>query len=94
MWAYTGRQEILTSAQRAARDLLSRETNLSSGMISNFQARTYNNPMETNVESDGFFAVLGMGSALLHIHLAEKGKHCNIPFPDFGYLQDATNYVL
>jgi lantibiotic modifying enzyme len=94
IWAYTGRQEILTSAQRAARDLLSRETNLSGGMISNIQARTYNNPMETNVESEGFFAVLGMGSALLHIHLAEKGKHCSIPFPDFGYLQDATNYVL
>jgi len=82
MWAFTQRLGYLASAKRAARQLVSQKTNLRGEGICNAQARARVNPWEASVEAGYFVSASGVGSTLLHVHLAEQGKYSATRLPD------------
>jgi lantibiotic modifying enzyme len=82
LWASTGRSDYLAFAQRVARQLVSRETNLDGKGNRWYQAWTRVKPWEVNAETGYSIGASGVGAALLHIHLAEQGKYSAILLPD------------
>jgi hypothetical protein len=82
MWAFTERLDYLISAKRAARKLVNHETNSDGKRIRNTTVRAHVTPQEANTKTDYFVGAFGVGSALLRVHLAERGKYSSIPFPD------------
>jgi lantibiotic modifying enzyme len=82
LWAASGRLEYLSFAQRVARQLVSRATNLDSKGDRWYQAWTRVKPWEVNAETGYSIGASGVASALLHVHLAEQGKYSAILLPD------------
>jgi lantibiotic modifying enzyme len=82
LWASTGRADYLAFAQRVARQLVSRETNLDGKGSRWYQAWTRVKPWEVSAETGYSIGASGVGAALLHVHLAERGKYSVIRFPD------------
>jgi len=82
LWASTGRADYLAFAQRVARQLVSRETNLDGKGNRWYQAWTRVKPWEVSAETGYSIGASGIGAALLHVHLAESGKYSAIRFPD------------
>jgi lantibiotic modifying enzyme len=82
LWASTGRPDCLTFAQRVARQLVSRETNLDGKGNRWYQAWTRVKPWEVSAETGYSIGASGVGAALLHVHLAEQGKYNAILLPD------------
>jgi lantibiotic modifying enzyme len=82
LWASTGRRDYLTFAQRVARQLTSRETNLDGKGNRWYQAWTRVKPWEVTAETGYSIGASGVGAALLHVHLAGQGKYRAILLPD------------
>jgi lantibiotic modifying enzyme len=82
LWASTRRPDYLAFAQRVARQLVSRETNLDGKGSRWYQAWTRVKPWEVNAETGYSIGASGVGAALLHVHLAEQGKYSAILLPD------------
>jgi rhamnogalacturonyl hydrolase YesR len=82
LWASTGREDYLAFAQRVARQLVSRGTNLDGKGNRWYQAWTRVKPWEVNAETGYSIGASGVGAALLHVHLAEQGKYSAILLPD------------
>jgi len=80
--ASTGRPDYLAFAQRVARQLVSRETNLDGKGNRWYQAWTRVTPWEVNAETGYSIGASGVGASLLHIHLAEQGRYSAILLPD------------
>jgi lantibiotic modifying enzyme len=82
LWASTGRKDYLAFAQRVARQLVSRGSNLDGKGLRWYQAWTRVKPWEVNAETGYSIGAAGVGAALLHVHLAEQGKYNAILLPD------------
>ena len=82
LWAATGRPDSLAFAQRVARQLISRQTNLDGKGNRWYQAWTRVKPWEVSAETGYSIGASGVGAALLHVHLAEQGKYSAILLPD------------
>jgi lantibiotic modifying enzyme len=75
MWASTGRLDYLASARRAARQLVSHETNSDDKGIRMVRAWERVNLRKASTETGYFVGASSVGTALLHVHLAEQGKY-------------------
>lgn len=75
MWASTGRLDYLASAQRAARQLVSRELDLDGKGSQKPPVWTLAKPWKICAEGGYDAGEAGIGSALLHVHLAEQGRY-------------------
>lgn len=82
LWASTGRKDYLAFAQRVARQLVSRGINLDGKGLRWYQAWTRVKPWEVSAETGYSIGAAGVGTALLHVHLAEQGKYSAILLPD------------
>jgi len=82
LWASTGRRDYLVFAQRVARQLVSRETNLDGKGSRWYQAWTRVKPWEVSAETGYSIGASGVGTSLLHVHLAEQGRYNAILLPD------------
>ncbi len=82
LWASTGRPDYLAFAQRVARQLVSRESNLDGKGNRWYQAWTRVKPWDVSAETGYSIGASGVGAALLHVHLAEQGKYNAILLPD------------
>jgi rhamnogalacturonyl hydrolase YesR len=82
LWASSGRKDYLAFAQRVARQLVSRGTNLDGKGLRWYQAWTRVKPWEVSAETGYSIGAAGVGTALLHVHLAEQGKYSAILLPD------------
>lgn len=82
LWASTGRKDHLAFAQRVARQLVSRGTDLDGKGLRWYQAWTRVKPWEVSAETGYSIGAAGVGTALLHVYLAEQGKYSAILLPD------------
>jgi len=82
MWAFTQRLDYLATAKRAASHLLNEERNSEGKRARKFQTLAYADQRKINTETDYFVGPLGVGSALLRLHLAVHGEYSSIHFPD------------
>jgi lantibiotic modifying enzyme len=82
LWAASGRKDYLAFAQRVARQLVSRGTNLDGKGTRWYQAWTRVKPWEVSAETGYSIGAAGVGAALLHVHLAQEGKYSAILLPD------------
>jgi lantibiotic modifying enzyme len=82
LWAATKRPEYLAFAQRVAEQTLSRETDLDDKGYRWYQAWTRIKPWEVSAETGYMIGAAGVGSALIHVHLATEGRYEAILFPD------------
>jgi hypothetical protein len=82
LWASTGQPNYLAFAQRVARQLVSRESNLDGKGNRWYQAWTRVKPWEVSAETGYSIGASGVATALLHVHLAEQGKYNAILLPD------------
>jgi len=90
MWASTGRLDYLASAQRATRQLVSRKFNLDGKENQKLPVWPPAKPWGVCAESGYDTGAAGVGSALLHVHLAEQGRYNAIlrldnPFANQGH---------
>jgi lantibiotic modifying enzyme len=82
LWAATKCPEYLAFAQRVLDQTISRETNLDDKGYRWYQAWTRIKPWEVSAETGYMIGAAGVGSALLHVHLATRGCYEAILFPD------------
>ena len=82
LWVATKRPEYLAFSRRVADQLLSRETDLDGKGYRWYQAWTRVKPWEVNAETGYMIGAAGVGSALLHLHLADRNRYEAILFPD------------
>jgi lantibiotic modifying enzyme len=82
LWASTGRRDYLAFAQRVGRQLVSRGTDLEGKGIRWYQAWTRVKPWEVSAETGYSIGAAGIGAAMLHVHLAERGNYRAIVLPD------------
>jgi len=82
MWAFSRRLDYLSTAQRAASHLVSEETNSDGKSTQQFQTLAYVDQREIGAETDYLVGPLGVGSALLRLHLAARGEYVSVHFPD------------
>jgi lantibiotic modifying enzyme len=90
LWASTGRKDYLSFAQRVARQLVSRATNLDGAGLRWYQAWTRVKPWEVSAETGYSIGAAGVGVALLNVHLAEQGKYRAILLPDNPFASTRT----
>lgn len=83
----TGQPEYLAFAKRVADIMLSRATDLDGTGNRWYQAWTRTKPWEVTAETGYMIGAAGVGSALLHLHLAEAGRPAAILFPDNPFPQ-------
>jgi len=82
LWAASGRSDYLAFAQRVAGQLASHATNLDGKGDRWYQAWTRVKPWEVTAETGYSIGASGVGTALLHVHLAEQGRYSAILLPD------------
>jgi lantibiotic modifying enzyme len=82
LWAASGRPEYLSFAQRVARQLVTRGSDLDGKGTRWYQAWTRVRPWEVSAETGYSIGAAGVGTALLHVHLASIGKYRAILLPD------------
>jgi lantibiotic modifying enzyme len=82
LWAASGREDYLVFAQRVARQLVSRGTDRDGKGTRWYQAWTRVKPWEVSAETGFSIGAAGVGTALLHVHLATQGKYTAIHWPD------------
>ena len=75
MWASTGRLNYFASAQRAVRQLVSCGVDLNGKGNQELAVLTPKKPWDVCAESGDYAGAAGVGSALLHMHLAEQGRY-------------------
>jgi hypothetical protein len=88
LWAATGKPEYLAYARRVADQLLSHATDVDGAGSRWYQAWTRTQPWNVNAETGYMIGAAGVGSALLHLHLAGEGKYSAILFPDNPFPQE------
>jgi lantibiotic modifying enzyme len=82
LWQVTQRAEYRQLAERVAGQLLSRASNLDGKGYRWYQAWTRVQPWNVTAETGYMIGAAGVGSALLHLHLAEEGRYAASLFPD------------
>ena len=82
LWAASGEPELLAYAQRVARQLISRHSDVDGQGHRWYQAWTRVKPAEVNAETGYSIGASGIASALLHVHLAGAGRYRAILLPD------------
>ncbi len=78
----TGKAGYRDFALRVADQLISRQTDLDGKGYRWYQAWTRIKPWEVNAETGYKIGAAGVGAALLHTHLAARGRYSAILFPD------------
>jgi lantibiotic modifying enzyme len=89
LWVATGQPEYLAFARRVADQTLSRATDLDGKGYRWYQAWTRTQPWAVTAETGYMIGAAGVGAALLHLHLAERGRYEAILFPDNPFPQRA-----
>jgi hypothetical protein len=87
LYVATGEPAYLDYARRTADVTASRETNLDGKGNRWYQAWTRTKPGEVTAETGYMIGAAGVGSAYLHLHLAETGQYQAILFPDNPFPQ-------
>lgn len=82
LWAATGKTEYYAFANRLADQALSHQTNFDGNGYRWYQAWTRVKPSEVSAETGYSIGAAGIGTALLHSSLAQKGRYEAIVFPD------------
>ncbi len=82
LWAATGKTEYYAFANRVADQALGRQTDLDGSGYRWYQAWTRVKPWEVTAETGYSIGASGIGTALLHAALAQKGQYQAILFPD------------
>lgn len=68
--------------------LLSRATDVDGAGARWYQAWTRTQPWNVNAETGYMIGAAGVGSALVHLHLAGEGRYRAILFPDNPFPQE------
>jgi rhamnogalacturonyl hydrolase YesR len=82
LWAATHKTEYLAFAKRVADQMLSRVTDFNDAGDRWYQAWTRVTPWVVNAETGYMIGAAGEGTALLHVHLAERQRYEAILLPD------------
>ncbi len=82
LWLSTGKAQYRDFALRVADQLISRESDLDGKGYRWYQAWTRVKPWEVNAETGYKIGAAGVGAALLHTHLAARGRYAAVLFPD------------
>jgi lantibiotic modifying enzyme len=82
LWASWGNDEYRDHARNMAENLVSRGTNWDGTGIRWDMAYTRLTPTLVTAETGFQIGASGIGSALVHMHLAEQGNYAAVPFPD------------
>jgi lantibiotic modifying enzyme len=82
LWAATGKTEYYAFANQLSGQVLSRQTNFDGKGYRWYQAWTRVKPWDVSAETGYSIGAAGVGAALLHSSLAERGKYEAIVFPD------------
>jgi lantibiotic modifying enzyme len=86
----TGQPAHLAFARRVADQTLSRATDLDGAGYRWYQAWTRTQPWNVAAETGYMIGAAGVGAALLHLHLAERGRYAAILFPDNPFPREAA----
>lgn len=87
LWAGNGDEGHLAFARRMAEQTLSRSTDFDGKGSRWYQAWTRVKPDEITAETGYMIGAAGVGSAFLHLALAEQGRYRAILFPDNPFPQ-------
>jgi lantibiotic modifying enzyme len=90
LWAATQRPEHLAYAARVAESTLSRATGFDGKGSRWYQAWTRVRPGVVSAETGYMIGAAGVGSAFLHLYLAEQGRYQAILFPDNPFPQQGN----
>jgi lantibiotic modifying enzyme len=90
LWVATGKPEHLAFARRVADQTLSRASDLDGAGSRWYQAWTRTQPWNVTAETGYMIGAAGVGAALLHLHLAERGRYAAILFPDNPFPREAA----
>ncbi len=90
LWVATGDEEYHAFARRVADSTLSKASNVDGNGFQWFQAWTRTEPWNVTAETGYMIGAAGVGSALLHLDLAEQGKYQAILFPDNPFPRQLT----
>jgi hypothetical protein len=82
LYVATGKDEYLAFAKRVADATLSRATDFDGKGSRWYQAWTRTDPGNMTAETGYMIGAAGVGSAFLHLYLAEQGRFEAILFPD------------
>jgi lantibiotic modifying enzyme len=82
LWAATGKTEYYAFANHMAAQALSHQTNFDGKGYRWYQAWTRVKPWDVSAETGYSIGAAGVGTALLHSSLAQKGQYEAILFPD------------
>jgi hypothetical protein len=82
LWAANAEAQYLDFAKAVGAQLLSQATNLDGKGNRWYQAWTRTQPGVVTAETGYMIGAAGVGSALLHLYLAEQGRYQAVPFPD------------
>jgi lantibiotic modifying enzyme len=82
LWAATGKAEYYAFANQLSGQVLSHQTNFDGKGYRWYQAWTRVKPWDVSAETGYSIGAAGVGAALLHSSLAERGKYEAIVFPD------------
>lgn len=82
LWAGLGEPSYLAFARRVAEQTLSRASDLDGKGYRWYQAWTRVQPGVVTAETGYMIGAAGVGSAFLHLYLAEQGRYSAILFPD------------
>jgi lantibiotic modifying enzyme len=82
LWAATGKAEHLAFARRVADATLSRASDFDGKGARWYQAWARVHPWDVTAETGYMIGAAGVGSAFLHLALAEQGRYSALLFPD------------
>jgi len=82
LWAATGENGYRDFARRVADQMISRGTDLDGKGLRWYQAWTRVKPWEVTAETGYKIGAAGIGSALLHTHLALRDRYSAVLLPD------------
>lgn len=91
LWHMTRNPDYLAFAKRVADQTLSRATDFDGRGLRWYQAWTRVKPGEVTAETGYMIGAAGVGSALLHLALAEQGRAEAILFPDNPWSRTLTD---
>jgi lantibiotic modifying enzyme len=90
LWVATGDTEYLAFARRVADSTVSKASDIDGTGYRWFQAWTRTEPWNVTAETGYMIGASGVGSALLHLYLAEQGSYQAILFPDNPFPRQLT----
>ena len=82
LWAATGKAEYYAFANRLSAQALSHQSDFDGKGLRWYQAWTRVKPWEVSAETGYSIGAAGVGTALLHMSLAQKNQYAAIQFPD------------